>query len=301
MNSNQETFIFKEFVVGLIVVIIFLLLFLTGLRKLGQASFYKNLFRAPKQVVKEEPDYCKSYLMLSGISQGSKFDYSRTLKRVGWQDRNYKFNLSYKNIQKNKIVYEEFSDNNNGVKETVELLCSKEGITTAEPDKLLVSSLLNTYPENLNESTSFEVTSKSGVFIGKGGLQQRQEWQEGFKLKGSFAESYCFSLTADGKSTFTGIEKLKLNDKEFDAYKIESIWEATHSAFMTEPKKTQACLNFSGEFDNEAFVSVKQELWYASGSGLVKRKISPQAISGQVSILPNGYQPVEVTDEIVIK
>lgn len=274
MNSNQETFIFKEFIVGLIVIVIFLLIFLTGLGKVTKSTFYKNLLSQKKEVVKEEPDYCQNYPFLQ-ISKNSKSEFKRTVKRSGWQDKNYAFTITYPEVSKNKVSFDISSEKNEVPKETIDLICNENGIEIKDYDKTLISQLLNTYPEKLDDFATYKLN---------------EDW-----LSGSLGETekHCFSLTVKSKLVYAGQDE--------ENYKIEKMWEATSSAYMKETKTPAECENFRGDFDASAFVSFKEELWYASGSGLVKRKITPESISGQVSFLPNGYLPLEITDEIVIK
>ncbi|MCL5433223.1 MAG: hypothetical protein M1524_03885 [Patescibacteria group bacterium] len=110
---------------------------------------------------------------------------------------------------------------------------------------------------------------------------------------------YCFNLNADVTSTFVGEEKLKIENKEYGTYKVESVFVATPAAALDFRRKNFECEKYKGNFYSKAVVTVKEEVWYSPGIGVVKRHMTPISVSGQTNFLQNGNQPLEITDTLV--
>lgn len=320
MREQNETFILKEFLVGLVVMVFFLTILLWGLRKITESGQFKNLFSGNKKAALViEPDYCSSYKMLGVIPKDKKQEFERLIKRSGWQDKKLKYRLVFTDSTKNRFTYNTESENNEIPKEANTIQCEQGGVSYSDANNLLVSSLLNVNPEKLKDFAMFQVGNKGDYLLpaspnaslggpASNGLDSGREWVNNFSLKGGLQlpgipvdslERNCFSLKASSTSIYKGPEKIKLTSGEVDAYKVESLWTATDSALLTSRKKIEECYSYDGNYDSQAGVKVKEELWFVPNLGIVKRKISPVQISGQAYFLPNGYLPLEITDEMV--
>ena len=174
-----------------------------------------------------------------------------------------------------------------------------------ETDKLLLAGLLNVSPEKLDNFAKFKVVEKS-TFL----LTTKSQWENKLWLKGGLALSgnvsdsdrqYCFSLEAKGDTKVLGSEKIQTAAGDLETIKIETNWEATPSAFLDQLQKIDDCYQYTGDYKNTGRISLKEEIWFAQGLGIVKRHLTPLALSGQIYFLPNGFLPLDITDEIVAK
>lgn len=309
MKEQNEAFILKEFLVGLVVIVFFLLLLLWGLQKITASAGFQKLFSGREKMVSViEPDYCSSYKMLGVIPKDKKIDFERLVKRSGWQDRKYKFTQVFADSSKNRFAYNIQSESSEIPKEANSIQCASSGVSYEDSDNLLVSSLLDVNPEKIKEFALFQAANRGDYLLGAPSLDSGKEWTNSLSLKGGLLlggtsadspERNCFSLEATSTSVYKGLEKIKLASGEIEAYKIESIWSATNSALLTSRKKTEECYSYSGSYDAQALIKVKDELWFAPNLGIIRRKIAPVSVSGQAYFLPNGYLPLEITDEVI--
>lgn len=309
MREQNETFILKEFLVGLVVIIFFLFLLLSGLKKVTSWESFKKLFTGKKVSLVVEPDYCSSYKMLGVVAKDKKIDFERLIKRSGWKDKNLKYSLVFTETSRNRFIYVISSETDGVPKETNTIECTMKGVFYLEPNNLLVSSLLDVSPEKLPDFAVFQVGNREDYLLPEvQGLDNGREWANNFSLKGGLLlggvstdslERNCFSLEASSTSVYKGPEKIKLSSGEIDAYKVERQWIATNSALLSVRKKTDECYKYDGSFDSQALIKLKEELWFVPNLGIVKRKISPVQVGGQAYFLPNGYLPLEITDEMI--
>lgn len=310
MKQQNETFILKEFLVGLVVIVFLLTGFLWGMSKIIQSGQFKNLFSGKrKSALFIEPDYCSSYQMLGVISKDKKLEFERLIKRPGWQERKLKYSSTFTEASKNRFSYNIESDNSEIPKEANTIQCAVNGVSHAEASNLLVSSLLNVNPEKLKDFALFQTGNREDYLLpASNNLDTGKGWVNNFSLKGGLLlggvqpdspERNCFSLEASSVSLYKGPEKIKLTSGEAEAYKVESEWFATDSALLANRKKTEECYSYDGNYDSQVLIKVKEELWFVPTLGIVKRKISPIQVSGQAYFLPNGYLPLEISDEMV--
>jgi len=305
MASENENFILKEFLVGLIVLLLILFLLFAGLRKIIKQPFLKNFFSGRQaKIVKKEID-CASYQLFKDIKKDQKLELERLVKRSGWLDTKFRYTLSYPTVEKNKITYVINSSAAEVPQETNEINCTDQGVVTADLDKLLLSSLLNVSPEKLDNFAKFKTIERS-TFL----FTTKNQWENKLLLKGGLVlsgnapasgERYCFALEVKGDAEVSGSEKIQTAAGELDVVKIETSWEATPSASLGNLRKLDECYQYTGTFDNVGKISLKEEVWFAQGLGIVKRHLTPVGVSGQIYFLPNGYLPLDVTDEIVAK
>lgn len=303
MASENENFILKEFIVGLIVLLALLFLLTTGASKFVK-PFFKNLsLGKAKKIVKTETN-CSSFPLTKDLKKDQKLEFERLIKRSGWLDQKFRYTLTYPVVEKNKIAYEINSSVPEILKEQNEILCTDQGITQAQPDKLLLSGFLNVYPEKLDSLAKFKVVTVP-LFL----LTAKNQWENNLMLKGGLVLSgdaknadalYCFSLEAKGESVSSS-EKIQTTAGEFATTKIVTNWEATPSAALEQLRKIDDCYQYSGSYGNSGKISLKEEIWFAPGLGIVKRHLTPMGQAGQIYFLPNGYLPLDITDEIVVK
>lgn len=311
MTSNQQPFILKEFIVGLIVLIFIGFLLVSFLTKTLQKPFFKNLFASKSEVLPiTTKDYCQTYPIFIDLATDKTYQFERLVKRQGWRDTVDGYRLTYPEIKKNMISYAATSDSSAIPSIANKYICSQEGVVTEEIDNLLLSQLLNLYPETLNEYANFQVVENTGFLLPSSSeLQQGKEWNRSLFLKGTYLhltnqeegmekEGYCFSLEAKATSIFQGRETVSTKAGDFETYKIETVWGATPSASLAVKQKIGECSNYQGEYDNIANLTVKDESWYASNSALVKRQIEVIRVAGQARFLPNGFLPLSITDTL---
>lgn len=305
MASENESFILKDFLIGLIVLLFILFLLLSGFRKIIQQPFLKNFFSGRQEkIVKKEID-CVSYQLFKDIKKDQKLELERLVKRSGWLDTKFRYTLNYPTVEKNKIAYVINSSAAEVPQETNEINCTDQGVVTGELDKLLLSSLLNVSPEKLDNFAKFKVLERS-TFL----FTTKNQWENKFLLKGGLllsgnasvsGERYCFALETKGDAEVSGSEKIQTAAGELETTKIETNWEATPSAALDQLRKMDDCYQYTGTYNNVGKISFKEEVWFAQGLGIVKRHLTPVGVSGQIYFLPNGYLPLDVTDEIAAK
>lgn len=312
MATDNETFILKEFIAGLIVILLFLFLLLMGLRKITGGNWFKDLFsnsRSKISKLTEVKNYCADNSLVSEVKKDLEVTFKRTVKRPGWLDKQYQYIRKYNNISNNKIISEITSENTEVNRETISLNCLPERITFSEADNLLLASLLDSYPEKLTDFATYKIT-KSYISLPKVGMVDNNiAWPGNLSIRGGLKVPYiiysadeernCFNLEAKAITKLLGKEKLATASGEMLTSKFETVWEASVSASLGSRQKITDCYVYNGPFDNNAMVSFREESWYNPDFGLVKRNIIPVSVSGQAYFLPNGNLPLEITDEII--
>lgn len=306
MAQNEETFLMKEFLVGLFVILIFLVILLFSLQKATQVPYFKNLFTRGQKAIKEAtPNFC-SQTIYQDIKKDQKMEFERTVKRSGWKDTKTSFILTYPFLEKNTFSTKTESASSPLLNEEISFSCNTLGIQTSEPDKFILAGFLNAYPEKITDYINIQTNKRTGSFLPLGSLDSGKSWEQTASIKGAIVpsnyqivneEKYCFAEEAKGTSVVVGSEKLG----EIEAVKIETNWEATASAYLKEKKNAKECESFAGDFDTISQVTFKEEVWFAKGLGIIKRRLTPVSVSGQAYLFPNGYQPLTITDEMVSK
>lgn len=317
MEEKNEVFLLKEFLVGLVVLVVFFIFLLWGLNNIldsiKPASLLSSLFASKEkdkiQIV-EEPDYCSFYPILKSLP-AEKLEFTRKIERLGWPETRLKYFLQYNTSKKNQIFYQIEGELLDIPYEQNTIYCNKKGLVYDLLDNLLIAGLLNTPPQKVKDFAVFQVLNKENYLLPFfQDASNKKEWQRYLSLKGilspyasqpNLEKGNCFFLDASATVSSYNLAKIQLSDKEINTYQIESFWTATASALLAQINSKEECLNSNQSYDNQATIKIKETIWFAPESGMVKRQILPLELFGQPSFLPNGYLPLTITDEQVVK
>ncbi len=298
MVYKEEKFIIKEFLVGLLVILIVLTFVLAGVRrltsglKLGNA-FSKNTKAAEKVV---SLDYCKDLAVFNNIHENQTVKYDRVLKKQGLADEKKQYTINFIETTGDKIGFELTSDDPGIYSYKNHYNCGSGELNSTGFDPLLLSALTNSPPDKLNGVITYAPSDSKLVLFRKS--ENGATWENILNVKGIKDSKFCLNLQAAGRAQNQGVEKIKVGDSEIDAYKITTNWQATVSASLTSEKTSQQCMDYDGSYDTTASLDVSDEVWYTS-NGMVKRHLTPKNLKGNYYFLPSAGLPVETVDEVV--
>ncbi|MBI2029180.1 hypothetical protein HYT02_02070 [Candidatus Gottesmanbacteria bacterium] len=275
MARRSETFILKEFLVGLIVLLFFLFIFLFIARKFTASNSYKKLFPTKIQnVFVATQDNCGE-LGFGFIAKSTNSNFTRVVTRPGYQQEDHPFVLSVAPSGQNSFIIETVSTTNEVPQEKINAQCSSDSINI-KPPNLLISSLLNVFPQDYSAS-QYELTEPKVLIITRQSRIEGAPWENSFTIRGVMNGS-CFSTKAQGLSALTKSDNLT----------ITTNWVATTSANPSNDKSLTDCLT-NEQYGQSVKVEVEEMYKISETDGIIQYDISAKGIVGQASLLPNGY------------
>lgn len=292
MARKSETFILKEFIVGFIVLLFFLFIFLFITRKFTGSTVYKNLFpKEFKTALTTQSDNCGE-LGFGFAKSSSNTNFLRTVTRPGYANNKYPFILSIVPAGENSFIIETVSTIPEIPQEKITASCLPERIDTTL-GTLLVSSILNVFPDKLSEFAQYQIIEPKLSIITRQARIDHSSWENSFSLKGIMDEN-CFLTEASGIST------IKKEDNPQDSVTLGIItvttnWTATTSANMSGKKTPSECYT-DQSYDQSVKVEVEETFGISEADGIIQYDISSRGIVGQASILPNGYTPASYSN-----
>lgn len=303
MARKSETFILKEFIVGLIVLLFFLFIFLFIVRKFTGSNLYQQFFPSSLKNFSASPtDYCGE-LGFGFTRESINRNFIQKSTRAGFETQEYTYVLSTVPAGSNSFLIETVSTNPEVVQEKRTAECEENAISIPLGN-LLISSVLNVFPNTLSEFANYTIPNQTISLITREARIDNKPWENSFILKGGIDKSTnegidtytCFITEAQGISTLT-----KQEEKEDSVTKgvniITTNWIATTSADLTAKKSLQECNN-TADFNQSVKVEVEETLVFSEQEGIQSYSISPRTVVGQAGLLPNGYIPVSFDNTI---
>lgn len=297
MARKSETFIFKEFIVGLIVLLFFLFVFLFIVRKLTGSDLYRQFF--PKQLKNFSAttnDSCGE-LGFGFTRVSSNKNFVQQMTRSGYQTRESPFVLSVVPASGESFIVETVSTVSEVIQEKQSATCKENQIEFTLGTQLS-ASVLNVNPDKLSEFASYQVIDPEILLITREARLNGSPWSNRFTLKGGInktandgVDTYtCFITEVQGISSLTKVEE----SEDSPAKGIDTIttnWVATTSASLSQKRLLQECYE-DNEYNQSVKVEVEETFVFSEEDGIREFSIVPRSVVGQVSILPNGYIPV---------
>lgn len=291
-----DEFILKDFIVGLIVILAIVVGLSSMVKRSSLKGVFENFFTNKK--IESVFNYCPEYAFLP--DNDLEVEIQRVMKRNGFLDKKYNFLLSYKKSGLNSL--EENLASDNLPKEQNTIKCTSETVEKSNLDQTLLASLLNVYPENLNNNYLLTSGNDSKYIIMDKNNSNNNNWSNNFSLNGiiikekneQVVKGNCFVMSATGISSYIPEDKIINSEIETTASKFETNWIATTSADLSTVKTIEEC---KGAITQDNFtLTLKDEVWYATTGGLIKRRLLPTSLTGMIQMTPNGYMPVEIND-----